>query len=272
MSKALQHLFSELEIKLAELKQNQCEISEQANNAILLVEEYINLIQDKLLTYQFSSSESEIDFFKLHYVKLYQYYFYYKTIISIENEKFLKCLTKKQEIDFYSNCLTRLNTIHDEEVNVLREFHALFNKQQKKLFLRKHYRWRRKNLLNAVNETFVTNSITLALAKRNSIEDVTNYIDNKITGIKSKENRLKTNLKWTGSKVLLMELIYALFLVGIINNGKVELTELVTFFENTFDIDLNNHNNIIQDIKARKTNRTKFLDMMKSSLTLKFED
>lgn len=68
-----------------------------------------------------------------------------------------------------------------------------------------------------------------------------------------------------------MELIYSLYLIGFINQGKVELTELVLFFETNFDIELNNHNNIIQDIKMRKINKFKLLDQLKEVLSNKLD-
>jgi len=108
---------------------------------------------------------------------------------------------------------------------------------------------------------------------------VIQYIEHKISVLKEfihqKDNSKKDkkyNLRWTSSKVLLVELIYALYLSKTINDGRIELQELVEFFEDIFNIDLHNHNNVIQNIKARKSNKTKFIDLLRDQLNAKLID
>ena len=141
----------------------------------------------------------------------------------------------------------------------------------KKLFLRKNYKWRRKNFTNFISESFVFNTVSNVVGKHKAIKKLIIYSDNKIHELSNCKPPPTYQLKWTASKVLLMELIYSLYLIGFINQGKVELTELVLFFETNFDIKLNNHNNIIQDIKMRKINKYKLLDQLKEVLSNKLD-
>jgi len=48
------------------------------------------------------------------------------------------------------------------------------------------------------------------------------------------KSQLNHNLRlnWTGSKVALIELLYALHSEGVFNNGAADLKDLVEYFEN----------------------------------------
>lgn len=82
----------------------------------------------------------------------------------------------------------------------------------------------------------------------------------------------KATQKWTGSKVALIELIYALHAEGVFNNGQTELKEVMNFFEVAFGIDLGQFNRVFLEIRARKSERTKFLNSLKDKLILRMED
>jgi len=78
--------------------------------------------------------------------------------------------------------------------------------------------------------------------------------------------------KWTGSKVALIELIYALHTEGVFNQGASELKEVATFFEEAFEVDLGQFNRTFLEIRARKSERTKFLNTLKEKLILRMDD
>jgi len=77
-------------------------------------------------------------------------------------------------------------------------------------------------------------------------EQLEKYIDEEITALKSKRmfwqrylsEKKQLNLKWTATKVALIELIYALHSSHSINNGKNDIKELIGLFEQVFDIKL----------------------------------
>lgn len=279
MSESLVKVFSELENELAELRQQIVDDFEFSSSAMQLTEDYLAIIEEKLKAHIFSSKEDEIIYFKTYFPKIFKLYYLHKSIAMIEKEKYLTCFTKSEELLFYTKCIQRINNIYDDELLLLNESKALSNKKKKRLFLRKHYRWRRNNLSCALNENYITNSISIAIGKRESIPEVIQYIEHKISVlnefIHQKDNSKKDkkyNLRWTSSKVLLVELIYALYLSKTINDGRIELQELVEFFEDIFNIDLHNHNNVIQNIKARKSNKTKFIDLLRDQLNAKLID
>lgn len=73
------------------------------------------------------------------------------------------------------------------------------------------------------------------------------------------------NLKWTASKTDLVELIYALQSTGAIKDGKGGLKEMANACEQMFDIDLGNFYRTYIEIRARKIDRTTFLNSLKHS-------
>lgn len=73
-------------------------------------------------------------------------------------------------------------------------------------------------------------------------------------------------LKWTTSKVDLIELVYALHAAGVFNNGRADVKEIAECLQRIFDVDLGQYNRVFYDIRARKINKTKFLDALKDGL------
>jgi len=86
------------------------------------------------------------------------------------------------------------------------------------------------------------------------------------------ENYHEQSLKWTGSKVALVELIYALYSSRMINNGNVDIKELVTIFERLFDYNIGSPYQAFSEIKARRQDPTKFLDQLKDALLKRIEE
>lgn len=83
---------------------------------------------------------------------------------------------------------------------------------------------------------------------------------------------LSKSLKWTGSKVDLIELIYALHSEGVFNNGATGLKEVITFFESSLEIELGQFNRVFLEIRHRKSDRTKFMNTLKNKLIIRMDD
>lgn len=79
-------------------------------------------------------------------------------------------------------------------------------------------------------------------------------------------------LTWTGNKIDVIELIYALHNSGSINKGTADIKEIAVIFEQVLNIDLGNYYHIFVELKARKTKRTKFLDYLKESLIKRMDE
>lgn len=83
---------------------------------------------------------------------------------------------------------------------------------------------------------------------------------------------ISKKLNWTGSKVAMIELIYSLHYQGIFDNGNADIRIIAKYFENAFDINLGNFYQTYLELKNRKMNPTKFLDMLRETLIKKMDE
>jgi len=79
-------------------------------------------------------------------------------------------------------------------------------------------------------------------------------------------------LKWTESKTALVELIYSLHSSKSINDGKEGIKSIAQLFECMFDIDLGDIYHTFLEVRNRKIEPTKFIDLLKDSLLSKMKE
>jgi hypothetical protein len=82
----------------------------------------------------------------------------------------------------------------------------------------------------------------------------------------------KGKMIWTGTKVALTELLYALHSKGVFNNGAIELKEIASFFEENFNIDLGQYRRTFLEIRDRKSDKTKFINALEEELLKRMEE
>jgi len=92
-------------------------------------------------------------------------------------------------------------------------------------------------------------------------------LENKCTE-KEVKPAILSDLLWTGTKTELVEMIYGLIASGSLN-GKAEIKKVVKICELIFEIDLGNFYKTYGEIKARDQDPTKFIDKLKLSLIQK---
>ncbi len=84
--------------------------------------------------------------------------------------------------------------------------------------------------------------------------------------------------KWTGSKSEIVEVIEAMLLIGSINDGNVTKKEFYEFIGNALQVDLSNHNNILDHIYNRKDDvgaadkRVKYLNKLTNAISRKLQE
>ena len=81
-------------------------------------------------------------------------------------------------------------------------------------------------------------------------------------GEKELHKILQFHYTWTETKAALVELIYGLFTVGCINNGKVEIRDLARIFSMIFNIDIGDFYHAYLALKIKKKSPTAFLEKM----------
>lgn len=80
-------------------------------------------------------------------------------------------------------------------------------------------------------------------------------------------SRISPEVKWTGDKVNLVEVIYGIYHTGQLNNGNAVLSTIIRTMETSFQIDLSRTYRDFVDIKRRKASSpTRYLELMRESL------
>ena len=99
------------------------------------------------------------------------------------------------------------------------------------------------------------------------------YLNKRLQGIYRQaivsKNRSQFSLKdfrWTGTKTAIMEIGFSLHAGKVINDGNVDIKDIMLFLETIFDLDLGDYYRAYITIKNRKKDRTPFLKFLIDSL------
>lgn len=85
------------------------------------------------------------------------------------------------------------------------------------------------------------------------------------------KNLVEPKIRWTGSIIELVELGYALLASKSINDGYVDIKELMDFLSEMFDFDVKGYYHAYHSIKQRAGDRTLYLDKLKDRLMNKMD-
>lgn len=78
--------------------------------------------------------------------------------------------------------------------------------------------------------------------------------------------------RWTGTKIAAIELGYAIYAAGVLNNGNADIKEIMTYIEASFKIDLGDYYRTYLTMRERKKDKTSFLTNLINKLLRKMED
>jgi hypothetical protein len=270
-------LMSELEhqLKLIHLEtENQVQLAEQAiENSVAVLDK----LKTFFIKYKRLNKKEEIEFFRDIKPKFTSKLIYYSEIYTIETNKPLG--SQKTIGKYYKAELNKLKVFFKKN----REFYCYYrtgnNCLDNKYFIRAKY-----DLKLMVDSFYFqadhrfTTSHDYKVARMLANDAIKVFLEEQIEKLGRKTitiqspSPLAKGPKWTGSKVELIELIYALHTEGVFNNGTSGLKEVTTFFETAFNIDLGQFNRVFLEIRNRKSDRTKFLNTLKNKLIIRMDD
>ena len=238
--------------------------SENAVNIIINAVEKLKIIFEKEKT---KSQEQEIDFFKNIKPKFTSKLIYYNAIYKIETKKPHggERIVKK----YINNELEKLKRYFDSNLDFYRYYRTGSNYLDVKYFTRGKFdiKLALDSFYFEADHSFST-SHDFKVAKIMAHDLIQVYLEDMLLMIENKEPREKSQVNhklkqnWTGSKVALTELLYALHTEGVFNNGTSDLKDIAEYFENIFNIDLGQYHRAFLEIRMRKSDQTKFLNSL----------
>lgn len=267
-------LAKELLNELESIHSTTLDIIKQADLSIVLCRNLLSKFKKMVLTSDCKDQTKEIEFFKeIKQIPLSNL-IYFSDIRSFEAQ-FPKGnkLIQKQAILKKLNKLNRFFTVNMD-----------FNQyiEQGRMYLDDRYFTRAYfNKFNVTTSKYYyrdpefSTSHDLLLAKLLANKRFIKYLEERLKNLNQRNGTKVKNVlkgfKWTSSKAALVELIYALNHTRSINNGNIELKEIVTQFQEIFDFDLKDFYKTYSEIKGRKKSRTKFLDELSASLLFRMD-
>ncbi len=245
----------------------------QAKQLSNYLEEKLNELYNWVENYNFKSLEEEIYFFKELKSRLTSKYIYYHRILEIESNA--PTTSKKLKLKYYKTIINDCHLSSKKDNEFYKYFRSGFTHYD-------HYYFTRNGTKQSINKhitrvfidvrrcSLYDYNLAVILANDKLIEYYEEKIEQINNNVNMKSQILKSNLNWTGSKVDLVELVYALHQSKIINAGNVDVKELAVSFGKMFNIDIeDNIYRFYQDIKARKAVKTKFLNTIAENLNQK---
>ena len=267
--------FQELEQDFVLLKSSEANTILGCQKIIYFLEKKLKKLNKWLKKHSFECEKNEIYFFKELKPSLISKILFYQNVLKIEStlppgkkakrKHYVKALDKlsehiKENRDFYEYYRSRA-TYNDHKYFVRRPYKDILRDDPMQLFF----------------DSKISTSHEYQVARLICSDMLANYLERKIDKIDDKNEAANSkdpiNYTWSGSKIDLVELIYALKHARLINNGNTEVKELATQLGKVFNIELeDNIYRIYQDIKIRKTVRTKFLNKLADNLNQKLKE
>lgn len=270
-------LMSELQQQLKIIHQeteNQIQASELAIRSSIAAIEKLKIFSIK---YKFLNKKEEIEFFRDIKPKFTAKLIFYNEIYNIETNRPLG--SKKAIRKYYNAERSKLKFFFEENKEFYRYYRTGNDCLDHKYFIRARYDL--KLMLDCsyfLADHRFTTSHDYKVAQILANEKIKIFLEEQIKKLENESIKSQQpsphhkGPKWTGSKVELIELIYALHREGVFNNGTSGLKEVVTLFESAFKIDLGQFNRVFLEIRNRKSDRTKFLNKLKNKLIIRMED
>jgi hypothetical protein len=256
------------------------EIDDQINKceqAISIILKSINELKKIVTKTNFKTEAEEIQFFKEIKPQFTSKLVFYNRVYKIEMKKpngGNKILKK-----YYNNELQILKNFFDSELEFYQYYRSGNIYLDYKYFLRGKFdiKLTLDPYYFETDTTFATShDFKVATILANDLIEL--YIENQLIKLENKENTEKSqrqpNVKmtWNSSKVALVELMYALHTEGVFNNGAADLKEIAEYFEHIFEIDLGQYRRVFLEIRARKSDKTKFITMLNEHLLKRMEN
>lgn len=261
--------FSELEFEYQLLNTKPIPLIQKSIEVETFLKNKYKILEKWIEKKEFEDINDEIHFFKDLKPSLVSKIIFHKTIVSIEANLPPARKDKKVFLDKELNKTFKLSKKYHlfyqyYKSNATYNDFDYFVRSQEELYIQDD-----SILLNFNRKTATSYDYIFAAFIANDL--IANYIEKKIEELENNSSvinqQIKVPIYWTGSKIEIIELIYALHHAKMINSGNIEIKDLVLFFNQTFNMNLDDSiYRTYHDIKNRKIDKTKFLNKLTKNL------
>jgi hypothetical protein len=279
MNEFISRLHKELSYKLQAIDLEETNSINKAQKSIFGIKDALCRLKVFIHEYQFKNEEEEIYFFKEIKPGILSQLIYNIKINNIESKRPMGSIERQQ--NYLIHELEKLTLYFNSHLEFYRYYRMNSTFLDDKLFVRgrEDFHLHLDNLMIYIDPDFST-SQDYMVAKIMANDRLEVYLKTELNALSIKANNPNwgqlgmlgnTSLQWTDSKTALVELIYAIYACGSINNGHCEIRELTAFFEQIFNVRLTDIYRTYLEIKIRST-PTKYIDNLKTALLRKMEE
>lgn len=251
----------------------------KAQKSIICIKNALSQLKTFMLEYQFKNEDEEILFFKEIKPGILSQLIYFVKINNIESKRPMGSLEIQQ--NYLIRELEKLTIYFNNHLEFYRYYRMNSTFLDDKLFVRgrEDLHLHIENLMIYIDPDFSTSQDCM-VAKIMANDRLEVFLKTELDALSIKVNNPNwgqlgvlgnASLQWTDSKTALVELIYALYATGSINNGHCEIRELTAFFEHVFNVRLTDIYRTYLEIKIRSS-PTKYIDNLKTALLRKMEE
>ena len=276
MTNEIQHILDECKLALDEVNQKNLSDFLNVETGIKISRKYLQQLRVVLRKRNFLNKENEILFFKKQKPFIYGQLKFYAKLYKYLMQK--PRGTDKSKRSYLDNEIKKLQEYYYYNSEFIKYY------RQNATFLDEFYFLRGNDNIGLLSDTshFYTDaefstSHDNAVAKILAYDLLLNHYTNELNDLKKSTRKISNNeklleslnLTWTSNKIDLIELIYALIASGAV---KGDIKDLATAFEKILDIDLGNYYRSFLEIRGRKEDFARFLDLLKTSLIKKIRE
>ena len=276
MTNEIQHILDECKLALDEVNEKNLSDFLNVETGIKISRKYLQQLRVVLRKRNFLNKENEILFFKKQKPFIYGQLKFYAKLYKYLMQK--PRGTDKSKRSYLDNEIKKLQEYYYYNSEFIKYY------RQNATFLDEFYFLRGNDNIGLLSDTshFYTDSEFStshdnAVAKILAYDLLLNHYTNELNDLKKSTRKISSNeklleslnLTWTSNKIDLIELVYALIASGAV---KGDIKDLATAFEKVLDIDLGNYYRSFLEIRGRKEDFARFLDLLKTSLIKKIRE
>lgn len=273
---------NELILKINAEIETSCIDSDISSDKALYMIDFIRPLFEELReyihNYNFRDNEEEIDFFKYSKPLILSKLIYYNDIYTLElrkpngNKEVVKEHYKKKQaaiVDYCNNNLDFYQYYRSKATHLDRYY-----------FLRGHENYKLCHNCGLLDkDPLFSTCCDHRVAKMLAYDMLEIYLQQRLQDVErievvetSRASLPDNPFRWTGTKIAAIELGYAIYAAGVLNNGNADIKEIMTYIEASFKIDLGDYYRTYLTIRERKRDRTAFLSNLIEKLLRKMDE
>lgn len=274
MPAIIHQLYEQLKGQLGSIRSEEPGLLSQSTRCIEACRDAIQQVKLYIKEHPFPDKAAEIHFFKQEQPLFFSQLIYYVKVYQLESNR--PAGGAGAERKFFRQQLDRLQFFFENHQEFYKYYRTGATHLDELYFLRGRYDCRllpddKVLALDPDGCTLQSLMVAKVLAHELLVDHINRILLSLEQADKTPASPGLPSLQWTGSKVALIELIYAIQSARVLNSGQADIKLLTHFFESIFHLQLGNVYHVFQEMRLRKKGRTSFLDQLREQLVQRMD-